>query len=96
MTYGNTITIEATVDSSPKALNIEWKKNDNTIQSDGRKFIIDESKKAKPRLIIICLDFDDSGNYAISVTNALGSTEKEICINVKGILKNISCTLSLQ
>lgn len=85
MSYGNTVTIEAIVDSSPKALNIKWKKNDNTIHSDGKKIIIDESNKAKPTLTILCLDFDDSGNYSISVTNALGSTEEEICINVKGI-----------
>lgn len=96
VTYGNTITLDATVDSSPEALNIEWKKNDDTIQSDGRKFIIDKSNKAKPTLTILCLDFDDSGNYAISVTNALGSTEEKISFNVKGISRNITCILSLQ
>lgn len=85
MTYGHTITIEATVSSIPKASCIEWKKNDTTIQSDGRKLIIDKSNEGQPTLTILCLDFDDSGNYAISVTNALGSTEKEICIKVKGI-----------
>lgn len=95
-TYGNSITIEATVDSSPEALDIKWKKKNYTIKSDGRKFIIDESNKAKPTLTILCLDFDDSGNYTISVTNALGSTEENFCINVKGILKNIKCTSSLQ
>lgn len=83
-TYGNSITIEATVDSSPEALDIKWKKKNYTIKPDGRKFIIDESNKAKPTLTILCLDFDDSGNYTISATNALGSTEENFCINVKG------------
>lgn len=95
VTYGNTIILEATVDSSPEALNIEWKKNDDTIKSDGRKFIINKSNKAKPTLTIMCLDFDDSGDYAISMTNALGSTNAKICLNVKGISRNITYTSSL-
>lgn len=93
VTYGHTITLDATVISIPKASCIEWKKNANTIQSDGRKFIIDKSNESQPTLTILRLDFDDSGNYAIFVTNALGSTEKEICIKVKGILKIMTSSL---
>lgn len=76
-------------------MDIKWKKKNYIIKLDGRKFIIDELNKVKLMLIILCLDFDDSGNYIIFVMNVLGLIEENFCINVKGILKNIICILSL-
>lgn len=78
-----------------KVLCIEWKKNVNIIQLDGRKFIIDKLNESQLILIILCLDFDDSGNYVIFVINVLGLIEKEICIKVKGILKIMILSLQL-
>lgn len=86
--YGNTISLEATITSHPLPTNIHWEKDEKEICSDGRKFVIDNSVKESPKLTIRCLDFEDGGKYTIIVTNALGSTEKDIVINVRGIYAN--------
>lgn len=95
MIYGNIIILEVIVDLSLEVLNIEWKKNDDIIKLDGRKFIINKLNKVKLILIIMCLDFDDSGDYVIFVINVLGFINVKICLNVKGIFRNIIYILSL-
>lgn len=37
-----------------------------------------------PKLLTQCLDFDDSGEYTISVANAFGQAEDDIEKDVKG------------
>lgn len=100
MTYGNTITLEATITSNPLPTHISWEKDKKKIYPDGRKFVFDSSiEDGTQRLIISCLDFDDSGKYTIIVTNELGTTETDIRVNVAGIVaiyqKNMKdeCTL---
>lgn len=101
MTYGNTITLKATITSQPLPTHIDWEKDGKKIYSDGRKFIFDSSiEDGTQRLTIRCLDFDDSGKYTIIVTNELGATKKDISVNVTGIVvtyqENVKdlCTLS--
>lgn len=87
MTYGNTITLEATITSHPLPTQISWEKDKKTIYSDGRKFVFDSSiGDGTQRLTIRCLDFEDNGKYSIIVTNELGATETDINVNVAGII----------
>lgn len=87
MTYGNTITLEATITSHPIPTHISWEKDEKKIYSDGRKFVFDSSiEDGTQRLTIRCLDFDDSGKYTIIVTNELGATKTDINVNVAGIV----------
>lgn len=84
VTYGNTINLEATITSIPAPLCIQWKKCGTIIHSDGNKYIMQNSNGRNAKLSIRCLDFDDSGEYTISVANALGAGEYDIKIDVKG------------
>lgn len=84
VTYGNDITLHATVISSPPTPLIEWEKDDKII-TDGEKFNIKNVDRSHSSLSIHCLDFDDSGKYFIYVTNAFGTTCDEIEINVEGM-----------
>lgn len=87
MTYGNTITLKATITSHPLPTYISWEKDKKKISSDGRKFVFDSSiDVGTQRLTIRCLDFDDSGKYNIIVTNELGTTKKDISVEVAGIV----------
>lgn len=84
VTYGNTINLEATITSIPAPSYIQWKKCETLIHSDGIKYIMQNSNGRYAKLSIRCLDFDDSGEYTISVANALGSDKYDIKIDVKG------------
>lgn len=70
VTYGNDITLHATVISSPPTPLIEWKKDDKII-TDGEKFNIKNVERSHSSLSIHCLVFDDSGKYFIYVTNIM-------------------------
>lgn len=86
MTYGNTITLLATITARPPPSLIEWRKDDNIINVGDGKFVINNSDDMimSSKLSIRCLDFDDNGIYTVFVRNALGSTQEEIEITVKG------------
>lgn len=90
VTYGNTINLEATIVSLPAPVSIQWGKDGDPIQSDSIKFATDRLDDGTNRLSIRYLEFNDSGKYSVLVTNALGSTYKEIDIVVKGILHPIN------
>lgn len=84
VTYGNTITLFATITARPAPSLIEWRKDNNIINVNDGKFVIDNSDHLNPQLSIRCLDFDDNGVYTVIVHNAFGSTKDEMEIAVKG------------
>lgn len=84
VTYGNTITLIATITARPAPSLIEWRRDNNIINVNDGKFVIDNSDHLNPKLSIRCLDFDDNGVYTVFVRNAFGSTHDEMEITVKG------------
>lgn len=83
MKFGNKILLKANVVSLPLPSGIQWKKNTEQIDVDGIKFSEDLSEEHMVKLVISDLDFDDSGTYSISVTNAIGTNEDQTQIIVK-------------
>lgn len=84
VTYGNTILIEAQVQSLPPLTGIRWDKDKKVIHADNLKYFENKSDGQNPTLTIERVDFNDSGNYGITITNDLGSAEDHRSIQVGG------------
>lgn len=84
MTIGNTVIIEASIDSIPSQSEIQWMKNNKEIDSKDIRFFIDSAEKSKPKLKIRCLRYEDDGKYSITVKNAFGPATAHIEIKVGG------------
>lgn len=82
--YGNTIILEADIDSCPTYETIQWQKNNCILESDGIKFVKDHSNKQNPKLSIHNADFDDSGTYFIIATNVLGTADDQAEVLIGG------------
>lgn len=83
MKFGNKIVLKAHIVSLPPTTGIQWRKNNEQIGVDGIKVSEDTSEEHTLKLVINDVDFDDSGKYSIVVTNAIGSVERQIQIEVK-------------
>ena len=82
--YGNTIILEACVDSVPSVTNIEWTKDGKNLDLRGIKFSADSTDELHPKLTIDNIEFLDDGQYSIIVSNPLGSDSAHIQITIKG------------
>lgn len=82
--YGNTIILEARVDSVPCVTNIEWTKDGKNLDLRGIKFSEDSTDGFNPKLIIDNIEFLEDGQYSIIVSNPLGSDSAHLQINIKG------------
>ena len=82
--YGNTIILEADIDSCPTYETIQWQKNNCILEPDGIKFVKDHSNKQNPKLSIHNADFDDSGTYFIIATNVLGTADDQAEVLIGG------------
>lgn len=85
--YGTTFTLRADVKSYP-APKIRWtRETDGCIedinQKDG-KFVVNNSNKNSPNLTIKNFDFNDNGNYSITVSNEIDSVSDSVQLNVEG------------
>lgn len=85
--YGTTFTLRADVKSYP-APKIRWtREKDGCIedinQKDG-KFVVNNSNKNSPNLTITNFDFNDNGNYSITVSNEIDSVSDSVQLNVEG------------
>lgn len=89
--YGDTITLNAKITSRPQPSSVQWKKDDQFIHADGRKYTIENPNGCSTKLSICCLNFEDSGKYTVYVNNAIGTTTDDIDINVKGTFTIVLC-----
>lgn len=72
MIYGNIIIFFVIIIVCLILLLIEWRKDDNIINVEDGKFVIDNLDDLSFKLFICCLDFDDNGIYIVFVRNVLG------------------------
>ena len=82
--YGNTIILEADIDSCPTYKTIQWQKNNCILEPDGIKFVKDHLNKQNPKLTIHNADFDDIGTYSIIATNVLGTADDQAEVLIGG------------
>lgn len=92
--YGSSITLQAEVEPFLDYSTVTWtrykKGNKERITHSG-KFFIDNSDTRYPKLLIDNLDFNDNGQYVVTVTNARGTGSADIEINIGG--KLLTCTI---
>lgn len=92
--YGNSITLQAEVEPFLDSSTVTWtrykKGNKERITHSG-KFFIDNSDTRYPKLLIDNLDFNDNGQYVVTVTNARGTGSADIEIKIGG--KLFTCTI---
>lgn len=82
--YGDTITLNAKITSRPQPSLVQWMKDNQIINADGRKYVIENTNGCSSKLSICCLNFEDSGKYSVFVNNAIGLAKDVIDIKVKG------------
>ena len=80
---GNTIVLEAIIVSNLTRFDVDWAKDGQNIQKK-EKFIGDHSDKLNPTLTICKATLDDKGTFSVRVTNAKGSEQKDIRIEIEG------------
>lgn len=92
--YGNSITLQAEVEPFLDSSTVTWtrykKGNKERITHSG-KFFIDNLDTRYPKLLIDDLDFNDNGQYVVTVTNARGTGSADIEIKIGG--KLLTCTI---
>lgn len=92
--YGSSITLQAEVEPFLDSSTVTWtrykKGNKERITHSG-KFFIDNSDTRYPKLLIDNLDFNDNGQYVVTVTNARSTGSADIEIKIGG--KLLSCTI---
>lgn len=92
--YGNSITLQAEVEPFLDSSTVTWtrykKGNKERITHSG-KFFIDNSDTRYPKLLIDNLDFNDNGQYVVTVKNARGTGSADIEIKIGG--KLFTCTI---
>ena len=81
---GNTIILEAKIESCPSFPTVQWTHNQAVIRENAR-ICFDYSDENNPKLLIHNANVEDNGNYLIAVTNILGSAEDQLHIIVKGL-----------
>uniref|UniRef100_A0A8W8J9N0 Ig-like domain-containing protein n=1 Tax=Magallana gigas TaxID=29159 RepID=A0A8W8J9N0_MAGGI len=96
--YGEDVTLTATIASSATVTNIKWQKvsggsaSDLDINLD--KYTQTDSGPGTVTLMIKNVEFTDSGNYRVQVSNAAGTTKtsNQVSLNVKALELNDNCT----
>lgn len=96
--YGEDVTLTATIESPATVTNIKWQKvsggsaSDLDINLD--KYTQTDSGSGTVTLMIKIVDFTDSGDYRVQVSNAAGTTKtsNQVSLNVKALEFNYNCT----
>ncbi|XP_052712083.1 titin-like [Crassostrea angulata] len=96
--YGEDVTLTATIESPATVTNIKWQKvsggsaSDLDINLD--KYTQTDSGSGTVTLMIKNVEFTDSGNYRVQVSNAAGTikTSNQVSLNVKALEFNDNCT----
>ena len=89
VTVDHALQLIAIIESIPVWTNVQWNKNEKTIQPDGQRIFQDSTNKNIIKLEIKQLHFEDNGDYCITVTNALGSATDKVHIKVGGIKRRV-------
>lgn len=92
--YGNSITLQAEVEPFLDSSTVTWtsyKKGNREQITHSGKFFINNSDTRYPKLLIDNLDFNDNGQYVVTVTNAFGTGSADIEIKIGG--KLLTCTI---
>lgn len=92
--YGNAITLQAEVKPFLDSSTVTWtsyKKGNREQITHSGKFFINNSDTRYPKLLIDNLDFNDNGQYVVTVTNAFGTGSADIEIKIGG--KLLTCTI---
>lgn len=92
--YGSSITLQAEVEPFLDSSTVTWtryKKGNKERITHSSKFFIDNSDTRYPKLLIDNLDFNDNGQYVVTVTNARGTGSADIEIKIGG--KLLTCTI---
>nr|XP_034332445.1 receptor-type tyrosine-protein phosphatase eta isoform X3 [Crassostrea gigas] len=98
--YGEDVTLTATIESPATVTNIKWQKvsggsaSDLDINLD--KYTQTDSGPGTVTLMIKNVEFTDSGNYRVQVSNAAGTTKtsNQVSLNVKALEFNDNCIMN--
>lgn len=92
--YGEDVTLTATIESPATVTNIKWQKvslgSASELDINLDKYTQTDSGSGTVTLMIKNVDFTDSGNYRVQVSNAAGTTKtsNQVSLNVKGKWNN--------
>ena len=83
--YGNTVILEALIDSRSKRLSVEWKKDETNEKDFCERISKDHSDKYHPKLVIRHVTLSDSGKYSVIVSNSKGHATDLTQIEIEGM-----------